>query len=85
MWKAACLADDPFRTLLLWSFRDGGAVSSDYRSEIRDSDIRGLEDRVGRGGYDTYLKQVVLKRVRAFRDREVTFDFPVTALARIVQ
>lgn len=53
---------------------------NDYRSEIRDSDIRKLEDKVGAGNYGHYLRRVILKRVRRFVDREVSFDFPVTAL-----
>jgi energy-coupling factor transporter ATP-binding protein EcfA2 len=52
----------------------------DYRSEIRDSDIAALEDKVARNSYRKYLKRLILKRVRSFTDREVTFDFPVTAL-----
>lgn len=53
---------------------------SEYKSEIRDSDIRALEDKVTKGSYRKYLSRLTLKRVRGFTDREVTFDFPVTAL-----
>ncbi|EUA09361.1 hypothetical protein I546_4179 [Mycobacterium kansasii 732] len=54
---------------------------AEYRSEIRDSTIAALEEKVAKGNYRKYLSRVVLKRVRGFTDREVTFDFPVTALA----
>jgi energy-coupling factor transporter ATP-binding protein EcfA2 len=52
----------------------------EFKSEIRKSDIDNLEERVSRTRYRKYLKRVVLSKVRAFRDREVSFDFPVTAL-----
>lgn len=51
-----------------------------YRGDIRDSDIRALTDRVRRGGYQKYLRRLTLVKVRQFRDREILFDFPVTAL-----
>ena len=51
-----------------------------YQSEIRDSDIRALEEKVATGGYGTYLRRVTLAKVRSFTDRVVAFDFPVTAL-----
>ncbi len=51
-----------------------------YRSEIRDSDIARLEDKVAAGNYGTYLRRITLKHVRGFRDRVVSFDFPVTAI-----
>ena len=53
---------------------------SGYRSEIRDSDIQYLEDKVNAGSYGSYLRRITLRRVRGFRDRVVSFDFPVTAL-----
>jgi predicted ATPase len=55
---------------------------TEYQSEIRASDIQALESRVARATstYRKYLKRLILKRVRGFTDREVTFDFPVTAL-----
>jgi energy-coupling factor transporter ATP-binding protein EcfA2 len=53
---------------------------SGYRSEIRDSDIRYLEEKVSAGNYGSYLRRITLRRVRGFRDRVVSFDFPVTAL-----
>jgi predicted ATPase len=52
----------------------------EYRSEIRDSEISALEEKVSKNSYRKYLSRLTLKRVRSFTDREVTFDFPVTAL-----
>src|SRR5690625_3425576 len=51
-----------------------------YRGDIRESDIRSLSDRVTRGTYDKYLRRIRLAKVRGFTDREVSFDFPVTAV-----
>jgi hypothetical protein len=53
---------------------------SDFQSEIRTSAIRDLEDKVDRRAYGKYINRVTLRRIRGFRDREVTFDFPVTAI-----
>lgn len=51
-----------------------------FRSEIRDSDIQTLEDKVTGDKYGKYLKRIILKRVRGFTDRVVSLDFPVTAV-----
>ena len=53
---------------------------TEFRSELRDSDIGLVAEKVSRGSFGKYLKRAVLKRVRSFTDREVNFDFPVTAL-----
>jgi ABC-type multidrug transport system ATPase subunit len=55
---------------------------SEYKSEIRPSDIQALEARAAKAtsNYRKYLKRLILKRVRGFTEREVSFDFPVTAL-----
>jgi predicted ATPase len=50
------------------------------KSEIRNSDIAGLLSRVNKKAYDRYLRRVRLVKLRGFENREVTFDFPVTAL-----
>ena len=49
-------------------------------SQVRESDIAALDEKVAKSSYGKYLKRVLLKKVRGFADREVTFDFPVTAL-----
>ncbi len=53
---------------------------SEYKSEIRPSVIADLETKVSRDSYGKYLKKLTLRSVRGFTDREVSFDFPVTAL-----
>ena len=50
------------------------------RSEIRQSQLITLSDRVHRGTYAKYLKIIRLNKVRGFVDAQVNFDFPVTAL-----
>lgn len=50
------------------------------QSEIRNSQLSALADRVRRGSYSKYLKIVRLNKVRGFTGAQVTFDFPVTAL-----
>jgi predicted ATPase len=52
----------------------------EYKSEIRQSDIDGLAQKVAGDSYGKYTKRVTLKRIRGFEDRSVTFDFPVTAM-----
>jgi AAA15 family ATPase/GTPase len=53
---------------------------TDYRSEIRDSEIRGLLAKVKRNDFGAYLRRIRLNRVRAFAGETVEFEFPVTAL-----
>ncbi|GAA0553556.1 hypothetical protein GCM10009546_14530 [Actinomadura livida] len=53
---------------------------ADYRSEVRPSVITDLETKVSKENYGKYLKRLTLRKLRGFTDREVTFDFPVTAL-----
>ncbi len=50
------------------------------QSEIRQSQLVALSDRVRRSNYATYIRAVRLNRVRGFSDAQVNFDFPVTAL-----
>lgn len=49
-------------------------------SEISPSEKRALAHKVANGNYGKYLRRVVLRNVRGFTDKEVRFDFPVTAL-----
>ncbi|MET9801569.1 AAA family ATPase [Streptomyces sp. NPDC006368] len=53
---------------------------ADYRSEVRQSVITDLETKVSKENYGKYLKRLTLRKLRGFTDREVTFEFPVTAL-----
>lgn len=50
------------------------------RSEIRDSGIDALFDKVRRRSYNRYLCRVAIKQVRGLQDAIVNFDFPVTAI-----
>lgn len=50
------------------------------QSEIRDSTIAALEERVRKDKYSKYLKSMRLTKIRSFSDAVVRFDFPVTAL-----
>lgn len=49
-------------------------------SEIRKSEIDSLGERVQKQNYKKYLRRVILRKVRGFEEKEVRFDFPVTAL-----
>ena len=50
------------------------------QSEIRESQINALSERVRKRSYNKYLSGMRLVKLRGFRDREIRFDFPVTAL-----
>lgn len=52
----------------------------EYRSEVRESEKQALSEKVSKSDYGKYLKRIILRKLRSFTDREVTFDFPVTAL-----
>jgi predicted ATPase len=49
-------------------------------SEIRDSQIAALSERVRKRSYTKYLSGMRFKKLRGFKDLEIRFDFPVTAL-----
>lgn len=49
-------------------------------TEISPNDMQKLSDKVAQQAYGKYLRRVVLRKVRGFVDKEVRFDFPVTAL-----
>lgn len=51
-----------------------------FQSEIRQSQINQLFEKVDRKGYGKYLRKVRLNPIRGFVDETVTFDFPVTAI-----
>ena len=51
-----------------------------YRSEIRDSLIRDLIEKVRKQNYERYLLSVRLESIRLFHGARINFDFPVTAL-----
>ncbi|MDX1881642.1 AAA family ATPase [Mycolicibacterium sp. 141076] len=49
-------------------------------TEISPSELSALAEKVNKGKYGKYLRRVILRKVRGFTDKEVRFDFPVTAL-----
>jgi len=52
----------------------------DFKSEIRDSQIIQLFEKVDGKNYGKYLRKVCLNPIRGFKDATVSFDFPVTAI-----
>lgn len=51
-----------------------------YRSDIRESQIRNLHQRVEDADYRKYLQEMTLHKLRAFEGARIRFRFPVTAL-----
>lgn len=52
----------------------------EFKSEIRDSQITQLFEKVDGKNYGKYLRKVRLNPIRGFKDETVSFDFPVTAI-----
>jgi len=52
----------------------------EFQSEIRDSQINRLLEKVSSSNYGQYLKSVKLVKLRGFSNEIIRFDFPVTAL-----
>jgi predicted ATPase len=50
------------------------------KSEIRDSEIRALSEKVAKEQYSQYLRSIRLERIRGFQGAAIDFDFPVSAL-----
>lgn len=55
-------------------------MATEYKSEIRQSQVDGLLEKVSDRKYQQYLNKISLKKIRAFEDSEIYFDFPVTAI-----
>lgn len=55
-------------------------TSGESRVAINQSTINQLLERVRKRKYKHYLYEMDLKHLRGFRDAEIRFDFPVTAL-----
>lgn len=51
-----------------------------YKSEIRNSIIRDLIEKVRKRSYGNYLISLRLEKIRFFQGAQINFDFPVTAL-----
>jgi predicted ATPase len=52
----------------------------DFQSEIRTSVINELVEKVNNRNYGKYLLKISLVKARAFKDKSIVFDFPVTAI-----
>lgn len=52
----------------------------EYQSEIRDSVINELLDKVSNRNYGKYLVKLTLNPIRGFQNETIKFDFPVTAI-----
>ena len=51
-----------------------------YQSEIRTSSVNQLLEKVSNKNYGKYLLKISIEKARAFLDKSIVFDFPVTAL-----
>lgn len=51
-----------------------------FKSEIRDSVLRNLIEKVKKNNYKEYLSSIRLEKIRKFNGSQINFDFPVTAL-----
>lgn len=51
-----------------------------YKSEIRPSQIEALIKKVKEHNYGKYLLKIDIKKIRGFEDKEICFEFPVTAI-----
>lgn len=56
------------------------ALGMQDHSEIRDSELKELSNRVSKRKYGSYMLAMQLVRLRAYSDASIRFDFPVTAL-----
>ncbi|WP_263350628.1 ATP-dependent nuclease [Acidicapsa acidisoli] len=52
----------------------------EFQSEIRASTINELLEKVANKGYGKYLLKISIAKARAFKDKSIVFDFPVTAV-----
>lgn len=52
----------------------------EFKSEIRDTQINQLFEKVDGKNYGKYLRKVTLNPIRGFKNETVSFDFPVTAI-----
>jgi AAA15 family ATPase/GTPase len=52
----------------------------EFKSEIRDTQIKQLFEKVDGKNYGKYLRKVTLNPIRGFKNEAVSFDFPVTAI-----
>lgn len=51
-----------------------------YQSEIRESQINDLFEKVRKKNYGQYLLRVIIAKARAIENKTIDFEFPVTAI-----
>ncbi|UWX98465.1 ATP-binding protein [Arthrobacter zhaoxinii] len=56
------------------------ALGMQDHSEIRDSELKELSNRVSKRSYGSYMLAMHLNKLRAYSGASIRFDFPVTAL-----
>ena len=54
-----------------------------FQSEIRPSQINDLLEKVQNKNYGKYLLKISIEKARAFKEKSITFDFPVTAIVGV--
>lgn len=52
----------------------------DYLTDIRDSLITTLRERVRDQKFPKYLQSIKFDRLRSLRDQRISFDYPITAV-----
>lgn len=55
----------------------------EFKSEIRPSKVNDLLEKVQKRSYGKYLLKISLEKARAFKEKSITFDFPVTAIVGV--
>ncbi|MGB3265869.1 MAG: AAA family ATPase [Microcoleus sp.] len=55
----------------------------EFKSEIRLSKVNDLLEKVQKRSYGKYLLKISLEKARAFKEKSITFDFPVTAIVGV--
>jgi predicted ATPase len=54
-----------------------------FQSEIRDSQINELLEKVQNRNYGKYLLSIAIDKARTFQGKTINFDFPVTAIVGV--
>lgn len=55
----------------------------EFKSEIRESQVKQLLEKVQKKNYDKYLLKISIEKARGFQGKSITFDFPVTAIVGV--
>jgi AAA15 family ATPase/GTPase len=65
---------------MVWLGSSASKDAVNFQSEIRTSSVNELLEKVSNRSYGKYLLKISVAKARAFRDKSIIFDFPVTAL-----